>query len=111
MLLRDLYHLVMLKDLKGDFERNGIDRADHEGVVIGIGNGWDWMKHNDPTPYRITEAFSYLDKLRSTESCDGCIGHIICGGHRKEAIWRYAEIPGNENEGYWQYKVLCPGKF
>ena len=98
------------ENLKGDFERNGIDRADHEGVVIGIGKGWEWMKHNDPIPFRITEAFTHLDKLRSTDSCDGFIGHIIRGGHRTEAIRRYAEIPGNEDEGYWLYKVLCPGK-
>ena len=40
----------------------------------------------------------------------GPICEIVHGGHWTEAVKQISQMPGKEDEGYWYYQVLLPGK-
>jgi hypothetical protein len=93
-----------------DFEMQGILRSNNAGVVIGLGKGWMNMKNNTGYNYRITKDFAHLSRLSHDEG--GPIAEVIRGGHRSEAVRRYAlSREGREDEAYWIYTVLIPGVF
>ena len=96
-----------VEKLVRDFQDTGVFRVDYPGVVVGIGEGWQWMKHNSPIPYKITPTSPHLTEL-SGEAPE-FIGEVIRGDHRTEAIKRYAEANNKPEESYWLYKVLIPG--
>ena len=90
-----------------DFQERGIFREEHPGVVIGIGEGWNTMKHHQALPYMITPTCPHLSKLSLTSN--GPIGEIIRGDPRTEAIKKYAKERNEAEESYWLYQVLIPG--
>ena len=96
------------RQLKEDFETQGVLRAEHPGVVISLGEGWNLMKNNGPIIYRIRKSSSFLNHLSLTAG--GPIAEVIRGGHRTEAIRQFASIPEQSEENYWLYKVLLPSK-
>ena len=94
-------------ELKDAFKDIGIFRGDNPGVIIGLGSGWLQMKNTGPVPYKITDTCPHLSLLSSEEN--GPIGQVIRGGHRTEAIKRFAAEFNSPDENYWLYKVLIPG--
>ena len=100
----DLNHVNSLKE---DFKKMGIDRLGHPGVVIGLGNGWNIMKNTTAYTYMISPSCPHLSQLSGGEN--GKIGQVIRGGHRTEAVKKYAEEMGEPEAGYWAYNVLIPG--
>ena len=96
--------------LKESFHTLGPMRTENHGVVIGLGEGWYRMKNNGPRAYMISKSCPHLHHLRDTP--DGCIGEIIRGNHRTEAIRRYSSQvdPPLFHENYWYYEVLVPSK-
>jgi hypothetical protein len=55
----------------------------------------------------ISPTCSHLSKLSKLPT--GPIAQIIRGGHRTEAIKKFAEESRKPNESYWFYTVLIPG--
>ena len=92
-----------------DFNERGIFKEEHPGVVIGIGEGWDHMKHQKALPYMISPTSPHLSNLSLTSNSP--ISQVICGDHRTAAIKRYAEKRNEPEESYWLYRVLIPGIF
>jgi hypothetical protein len=92
-----------------DFNERGIFKAEHPGVVIGLGEGWNHMKHQKALPYMISPTSPHLSNLSLTSN--GPIGQVIRGDHRTAAIKKYAEERNEPEESYWLYRVLVPGIF
>ena len=95
--------------LRDNFETTTILRSESPGVVIGLGEGWNWMKNTSSDACRITNTFPHLHHLSIASG--GPIGQIIRGGHRTEAVRRLSKLPGYSDEKYWYYTVLLPSKF
>lgn len=95
--------------LKEDFEKKGVFRTESPGVVIGLGEGWNYMKNIGPNPFRITKSSPHLHHL--SLSPNGPIAQVISGGHHTEAIKHFSTLSGQPDENYWFYNVLLPGKY
>ena len=95
-------------DLCISFGKVGILRAEHPGVVIGLGDGWYHMKKNTPKNIMITATSPHLKYLSATKN--GPIGEIIKGGHRCAAMTfiskNYSKFT---NKNFWDFEVLVPG--
>jgi hypothetical protein len=85
----------------------GIHRAEHPGVVIGLGEGWWWMKKTIPRNIYISTSSPHLDLLTAT--LGGPIAQVIRGNHRSQAIKRYSNRKICPGENFWYYEVLVPG--
>ena len=69
-------HVMALKD---DFIRIGIHRLENPGVVIGMGEDWNYMKKNTPKHMFINQSSPHLNRLALTPG--GKIGQVLRGGH------------------------------
>ena len=104
----DMGHVKVLME---DFQKHGLLRSEEAGVVIGLGQGWQEMKHNNSLPFMIDPSFPHLSKL-SLSPCSGQpIAQVIRGGHRTRAVKQFSESLNQPEENYWLYTVLIPGKF
>ena len=92
-----------------DFTERGIFRSQFVGVVIGNGDGWNMMKNNGPTPFMINLTSPHLSRL--SKYSGGPIAQVIRGGHRTEAIKKYAKKQNQPEENYWLYTVLILGMY
>lgn len=98
-------------ELRQRFETYGIHRMDSPGVAIGLGNGWLKMKNIGPHYFKITHSSPHIHHLAAEN--EGPIAHIICGGHRTEAIKEYSlgSCHTKYKQNFWLYYVLAPGLF
>ena len=96
-----------IQALLTDFDKVGIMRNDHPGVVIGLGDGWYQMKKTSPRHILIAPNSPHLHRLRAEP--DGKIGQVIRGGHRTAAIYKHSE-KDKPFQSFWYYEVLVPGR-
>ena len=97
-----------MQNLKKTFIHNGAIRVENPGVVIGLGEGWTHMKTNGQQMWKISKKDPYPDHLALVPGRP--IGQVIRGGHHTEAVKLMAAELEKEEEAYWCYHVLLPGK-
>jgi hypothetical protein len=98
-----------VEKLSESFKTCGIHRMNSPGVVIGLGNGWLQMKNRGSHFIKITKSSPHIHRLAAEPG--GPVAHVIRGGHRTEAIRRYALSSKHfySYEDFWLYHVLAPG--
>jgi len=98
-----------IRTLKASFDKIGVRRAEHPGVVIGLGDQWKQLKNTNPLPFMISTTCPHLSKLSLHGTDTGPIAQVIRGGHRTAAVQSLAKETQKPEDNYWFYHVLSPG--